>query len=70
MKKLLGVTALAVGMLGSAGQAQAGLMGDPVFGTLCFNVGTTCQFWDPQNAVVGAGWGRSRPPQKLPQIAR
>jgi len=55
MKKLLGTMALAVGMLGSVGSAQAGLVGDAVFGTLCFNVGATCQFWNPQNSVVGAG---------------
>jgi len=55
MKKLMGAMALAIGMLGSTGQAQAGLAGDAVFGTLCFNVGTTCQFWSPQTAVVGAG---------------
>lgn len=55
MKKLLGAMAVAVGMLGTAGQAQAGLLGDAVFGTLCFDVGNACQFWSPQNAVVGAG---------------
>ena len=55
MRKLLGMVALTVGMLGSAGQAQAGLVGDTVFGTLCFGAGNICQFWNPQNAVVGAG---------------
>lgn len=55
MKRAFGAFAIAVGMLGTAGQAQAGLVGDSVFGTLCFNVGNTCQFWNPQNAVIGAG---------------
>jgi hypothetical protein len=52
MKKLIGAVAACIGLLGLGGQAQAGLLGDSVFGTLCFNVGASCQFWNPQNATV------------------
>ena len=55
MKHAIGAIAVALGALGATAPAQAGLVGDSVFGTLCFNVGATCQFWNPQNAVVGAG---------------
>lgn len=55
MNKLFGAIAVSVGLMGSVGQAQAGLTGQNVFGTLCFNVGASCQFWVPQNATIGAG---------------
>lgn len=55
MKKTLAAIAASIGLFGASVPAHAGLLGDSVFGTLCFNVGATCQFWSPQNATIGAG---------------
>lgn len=55
VKHAIGAIAVALGTLGAAAPAHAGLAGDSVYGTLCFSVGAVCQFWNPQNAVVGAG---------------
>lgn len=39
----------------SYGFASASLIGAPVYGTLCLNQGLFCQYWDPQETIVGDG---------------
>lgn len=55
MKRALAAVLTSIGLIGASVPAHAGLLGDAVFGTLCFNAGATCQFWSPQNATIGAG---------------